>query len=80
MATPDKLLVVQAKDRVVGIEELGMKDDLDAVRAAVEQLHAPDLVQDRVVRVVRHVVRRHGRQRVAAQREDAALEKDLVLL
>lgn len=80
MASPDELLVVEAEDRVVGVEELGVEDDLDPVRRTIEELHAADLVQDRVVRVVGHVVRRDGRERVAAEREHAPLEQDLVLV
>ena len=43
MAPTDKLVVVQQQDRVVGVEELGVEDDLDAVLGLVEQLHPADL-------------------------------------
>ena len=78
MAAADKLLVVHTENRVVRVEEVGMEDDLDAVRHVVEELDAPDLVEDRVVGIVGHVVRCDGWERVAAEREDAALEHDLV--
>jgi hypothetical protein len=78
MTSPDELLVVQPKNRVVGVQELGVEDDLDAVLTPVEQLHPPDLVQDGVVRIVGHVVRRNRREGVAAEGEDATLEEDLV--
>ena len=87
-----ELLVVEAEDRVVRVEELresvtlsprntdlGVEDDLDAILRPVEELDAPDLVQDRVVGIVGHVVRRDRRQGVATEREDAALQQDLVL-
>lgn len=80
MTPPHKLLVVEAQDRVVGVEELGVEDDLDAIRRPVEELYSADLVQDGVVRVVGHVVRRDGRERVAAEGEDATLEEDLVFV
>jgi hypothetical protein len=50
------------------------------IAARIEQLYAPDLVEDRVVRVVSHVVRRDRRERVALEREDAALEEDEVVV
>lgn len=80
MAAAHELLVVQAEDGVVAVQEVRVEDDLDAVGRGVEQLHAADLVQDRVVRVVGHVVRRHGRERVPLQREDAPLEEHLVFV
>ena len=78
MASSHELLVVHAQDRVVAVQEVGVKHDLHAVLRVVEELHATDLVQDRVVRVVRHVVRRHWRQGVPLEREDAPLQQDLV--
>ena len=80
MTTPHKLLIVQAQNRVVRIQEFRVEDDLDTVRRAVKQLHAADLVQDRVARVVGHVVGDDGRERVALERKDAALEENLVFL
>ena len=79
VAAAHELLVVHAQDWVVAVEEVGVEDDLDAVMRVVEELHAPDLGQNRVVVVVRHVVRRDGRERVPLEREDAALEQHLVL-
>lgn len=61
MATSDKFLVVESKNRIVRVQEIGMEHDLDAVSLIVEQLNASDLIQDRVVVVVRHVVRRDRR-------------------
>lgn len=79
MATTDKLFVVEAEDGVVGVEEFRVEDDLDSVRRAVEQLNPADLVQDRVVGIVGHVVGRYRRERVSLEGEDSALEQDLVL-
>ena len=80
MASTHELLVVHAQDRVVAVQEVGVEHNLDAVLRVVEELHTTDLVEDRVVRVVRHVVRRHWRQGVPLEREDAPLQQDLVLL
>lgn len=80
MATTNELLVIEAEDGVVGVEELGVEEDLDAVGATVEELHATDLVQDGVGGVVGHVVGGDGRERVTTKGEDTTLEKNLVLL
>jgi hypothetical protein len=36
MTTPNKLLVVQTQDGVVGVQELGVEDDLDSITGSVE--------------------------------------------
>ena len=51
-----------------------MEHHLDAVRRVVEQLYTTDLVQDRVIVVVGHVVCRHGRECVALEGEDSTLQ------
>lgn len=74
MATPDKFLVVQTEDWVVAVQEFGVEDNLDTVRRPVEQLNPADLVQDRVVGIVCHVMGRNGRQRVSLKGEYSAFE------
>ena len=61
MATPHKLLIVHTQDGVVAVQEVRVEDDLDAVTRVVEERQAPDLGQNRVVVIVRHVVRRDRR-------------------
>lgn len=78
MASPDELFVIERQDRIGGVQELGVEDDLDPIVRPVEELDASDLVEDGIVAVVGHVVSDDGRERVAAEGEDAALEKDLV--
>jgi hypothetical protein len=80
VATSNKLLVIQTEDGVVGVQKLWMEDDLDPVGAPVEQLDAPDLVEDRVAGVVRHVVSDDRRKRVSLESKDSALEENLVLV
>ena len=80
VATTDKLLVVEAKDRVVGVQELGVEDDLDAVRSAVEELDATDLVENGVVGVVGHVVGHDRGEGRTLKREHTTLEENLVLV
>jgi hypothetical protein len=80
VTTPDKLFVIQTQDRVVRVQELGVEDDLDPVVLLVEQLSPPDLVQDRIVGIVLHVVGSHGRERVPLERKHSTLEEDLVFV
>ena len=80
MTTPDKLFVIQTQDRVVRVQKLGVEDDLDPVILLVEQLSPPDLVQDRIVGIVLHVVGGNRRERVPLERKHSTLEEDLVLV
>lgn len=57
-----------------------MEHDLDAITRSVEQLHAADLVEDGVGRIIGHVVRYDGRKRVALEGEYAALQQNFVFL
>ena len=57
-----------------------MEDDLYAIRRRVEQLYPPDLIQDGVAGIVRHVVGRDWWQSVPLEREDPTLEKNLVFV
>ena len=61
VATTYELLVVHTQDWVVAVQEVRVEDDLDAVARVVEELHALDLGQNRVVVIIRHIVR-HDRQ------------------
>lgn len=80
MASTHELFVVQAEDGVVAVEEVGVEDDFDAVVFRVEELDAPDLVEDRVVGIIRHVVGRDGWERVSLESEDSSFEEDSVLI
>ena len=74
-----EVVVVHRQHRVGRAQELGVEDHLDAVARVVEELDAPQLVEDGVLRVVDHVVRHDGRQAVALHREEAAPQHDAVL-
>jgi hypothetical protein len=37
MTATDKFFIVESKERVIGVEELGMEDNLDTVRGVVEE-------------------------------------------
>lgn len=78
MGTADEVVIVQRKDWVRRVQELGVENDLDTIRGVVEQLAATELVQDRVLGIVDHVVRHDRRQVVSLHREEPAAEQDLV--
>lgn len=78
MATTHKLFVVQTKNGVVRVQKLRVEDDLDSIRASVEELDSSDLIQDRVGAVVLHVVGDDRGKRVPLQRENSPLQRDLV--
>lgn len=80
MATTDELLVVQAEDGVVRVQEVRVEDDFDTVGSVVEELHAPDLVQNRVVVVVCHIVCRDRWQSVTLEGKDTTLEENFVFV
>ena len=61
MATADELLVIEPENGVVGVEEIRMKDNFDAISRRIEQLNASDLVENGVIRIVCHVMGRDGR-------------------
>lgn len=46
MATSDELLVVDGEEGGGLVQEFRVKDDLDAIVSAVEQVDPPDLLQD----------------------------------
>jgi hypothetical protein len=60
VAPSDKFLIVHAKNGVICVQEIRVKDNFDAVICCVEELHTPDLIENGVVRVVRHVVCRYS--------------------
>ena len=57
MGASNELFVVHRQDWIVRIEEFRMEYNLDAIRRVIEQLAAAQLVQDRVLGIVDHIVR-----------------------
>lgn len=58
MATSDELFIVQSQNGIVGIQEVGVKDDFYTIGSRVEQLDTADLVQNRIVGIIGHIVSR----------------------
>lgn len=79
MTPSHKLFIIKTQNRVIAVQEIRVEDDFNSVGTAVEQLHAADLVENGISRVLDHVVRDDGRERIALERKDAALEQDLIL-
>lgn len=80
MTSTDEFLVIETENGVVGAQKVGMENDLDSVMRVIEELHAANLVQDRVVRIIHHIVRRNRWETVPFERKDTALEKNFVLV
>jgi len=78
MAASHEFFVVQSQNRIVAVQEVWVEDDLDPVRSVVEQLDATNLIQDRIISVVRHVVGDHWGERVPLERKDPTLQENLV--
>lgn len=74
MTSTHKFFIVQCQNWIVTVQEIGVEDDLNAIVCVVEQFDAPDLIEDRVVRVVGHIVRGDGWEDVAFECEYASLE------
>lgn len=75
----NEVVVVDGKDGVGGAQELGVEDDLYAIRRLVEKLATSDLVENGVLGVVVHVVCDDRRQGVALHGKESAAKHNLVL-
>ncbi|KAH3662104.1 hypothetical protein OGAPHI_006285 [Ogataea philodendri] len=73
-----KLVIVQRQHRVTRVEKLWVENDLHLVLAGVEQLARTDLVQDRIVGIIHHVVGHNWRQRVSLQRKHPSFQVDSI--
>ena len=56
MTPSDEFLIIEAQNGVVGVQEVRMEDNLNAIVMSIEQLHSAYLVEDRVTGIVCHVV------------------------
>lgn len=71
VASSHELFVIQSQYRVIRVQEVRVEDNLHSVVVSVEQLDATDLVQDRIMRIVGHIMRRDWWQRVTLESEDS---------
>lgn len=79
MTTSNKLFIVQSKQGVVGVQELGMEHNLDAIRRVVKESQSTELAQDRILAIIRHVVCHNRRQGRPLECKCTSLQQDLVL-
>jgi hypothetical protein len=79
VAATDKLFVIETKDRVVRVEEIGMEYNLDAIVVVVEELHPADLAENRIVVVVDHIVCGDWWKCVSFESQYTTLQKNVVL-
>lgn len=56
MAAANKLFVIQTENWVVAIQKIWVEDNLDTIAAIVKELHPANLVENRIARVVSHVM------------------------
>lgn len=55
-----------------------MEHNLHAIIVIVEELHSADLIEDRIVVIVSHVVCGDWRKGVSFESQDTTLQKDVV--
>jgi hypothetical protein len=80
VASTNEFFIIKPKNRIITIQKVGVKDNLHAVVAMIEQFYSAYLVEDGIISIVSHVVSNDGRQGIPLQGENATLQKHLVLL
>ena len=55
-----------------------MEHNLYAIVVVIEELHPTDLVENRIIVIVSHIVRRDWRKSVPFQSQDTTLQKDVI--
>jgi hypothetical protein len=78
VATSHKFFVIKTEDWVVRVQEFRVEDDLDPIRASVEELDSSDLVQNRICAVILHIVGDNWRKRTSLEGKDSPLQSYLV--
>ena len=78
MTATNELFVIETKDGVVGVEEIGMEHNLHAIVMVIEELHPADLVENRVAVIVGHIVRGDWGEGVPFQSQDATFQEYVV--
>lgn len=79
VGTTDEIVVIHRKNWVTGAQELGVEDDLDAIRRVVEELAPADLVENGIFAVVDHVVSDDWWEAGALHGKQTTTKQDLVL-
>lgn len=80
MAATNELFVIETKDGVVCVKKIWMEDNLNSIVVIVEELHSANLVENRVVGIINHIVSGDRRKGVSFESQDTTLQKDAVFL
>ena len=78
MTSTNKLLVVKAQNRVATVQKVRMEYDFHAIVAVVEQFDSANLVEDRIIGVVSHVMSDNRGKRISFQCKDPTLQQYLI--
>ena len=73
MASPNKLLVVKAQNRVATVQKVRMEYDFHAIVAIVEQFDTANLIEDWIVGVIGHVMSDNWGKGIPLQCKDPTL-------
>lgn len=73
MASTNKLLIIKAQNRIGAIQKVWMENNFHAIVAVVEQFDTANLVEDRIVGVIRHVVSDNWGKRISLQCKNTTL-------
>ena len=78
MTSTNKLLVVKAQNRVATVQKVRMEYDFHAIVAVVEQFDSANLIEDRIIGVVGHVMSDNRGKRISFQSKDTTLQQYLI--
>ena len=78
MAAANKFFVIETKNGVVGVQEVGMEHNLYAIVVVIEKLDLTDLIENRISMIVSHIVCGDWRKSVPFQSQDTTLQKNVV--
>ncbi len=79
MRAPHEVVIIQRQDGIGGVEKLRVEHDLDPIAGVVEQLHAADLTQNRILGVVGHVVGHDRGESLPFHAEQPSAQHDAIL-
>lgn len=79
MSPTNEVIVIKRQHRIGGVEEFRMENDLHPIGGVVEHMDTAKLVQDRVFRIMGHVVSDDGREAMSLHSKQPAAQQHAVL-
>jgi hypothetical protein len=73
MTSTNKLLVVEAQNRVTTVQKVRMENDFHAIVTAVKQFDTANLVENWIVGIVSHIMSDNRGKRISLQCKDTTL-------